>query len=53
LFDPESRVSADYGVKGLPTSFLIDREGRLVYRAIGGREFDHPEMERIVEGLLK
>lgn len=53
LFDPESRVSADYGVKGLPTSFLIDRDGRLVYRAVGGREFDHPEIERVVESLLE
>ena len=52
VFDPESRISEDYGVKGLPTSFRIDRQGRLVYRAIGGREFDHPEIERIVEGLL-
>jgi thiol-disulfide isomerase/thioredoxin len=53
LFDPESRVSADYGVKGLPTSFLIDREGNLLYRAIGGREFDHPEIERLLRTLLE
>jgi thiol-disulfide isomerase/thioredoxin len=52
LFDPESRVSADYGVKGLPTSFLVDRQGRLVYRAIGGREFDHPDIERLLQTLL-
>ena len=38
LFDPESKVSQQYGVKGLPTSFVIDRAGRLVYRAIGGTE---------------
>lgn len=53
LFDPESRVSADYGVKGLPTSFLVDRQGRLVYRAIGGREFDHPDIERLLHTLLQ
>jgi thiol-disulfide isomerase/thioredoxin len=53
LFDPESRVSADYGVKGLPTSFLVDRQGRLVYRAIGGREFDHPDIERLLQTLLQ
>lgn len=52
LFDPESRVSADYGVKGLPTSFLVDRRGRLVYRAIGGREFDHPDIQRLLQALL-
>ena len=52
LFDPESKISADYGVKGLPTSFLIDKKGRLAYRAIGGRAFDHPEVERLIRRLL-
>ena len=52
LFDPESKVSQQYGVKGLPTSFVIDRAGRLVYRAIGGREFDHPEIAQTIEALL-
>jgi thiol-disulfide isomerase/thioredoxin len=52
LFDPESRVSAEYGVRGLPTSFLVDPQGRIAYRAVGGREFDHPEVIRLIEGLL-
>jgi thiol-disulfide isomerase/thioredoxin len=52
LFDPESRLSAEYGVKGLPTSFLIDKKGRLAYRAVGGRAFDHPEVERLIRELL-
>ncbi len=52
LFDRESRVSEQYKVKGLPTTYLLDREGRIHYRAIGGREFDHPEVEALIEGLL-
>ena len=52
LFDPDSRVAEDFGVKGLPTSFLLDQEGRLRYRAIGGRAFDHPEVERTIRALL-
>jgi thiol-disulfide isomerase/thioredoxin len=52
LFDPESTISQQYGVKGLPTSFVIDRDGRVVYRAIGGREFDHPGVTGIIEQLL-
>ena len=52
LFDPESKVSEAYGVRGLPTSFIIDPQGRIVYRAVGGREFDHPEVIRLIEGLL-
>jgi len=52
LFDPESRVSAEFGVKGLPTSFLLDKQGRVVFRAVGGRAFDHPEVEQTIRDLL-
>ncbi len=52
LFDPESKVSEAYGVRGLPTSFIIDPQGRIVYRAVGGREFNHPEVIRLIEDLL-
>jgi len=52
LFDRESRVSEQYKVKGLPTTFLLDKQGRIHYRAIGGREFDHPEVEALIESLL-
>lgn len=52
LFDRESRVSEQYKVRGLPTTYLIDREGTIRYQAIGGREFDHPEVEKLIEGLL-
>lgn len=52
LFDPESKVSAEFGVKGLPTSFLLDKQGRVVYRAVGGRAFDHPQVEQTIRSLL-
>ena len=52
LFDRESRISEQYKVKGLPTTYLLDKQGRIRYRAIGGREFDHPEVEALIQGLL-
>lgn len=52
LFDRESRISEQYKVKGLPTTYLLDRQGRIRYRAIGGREFDHPEVEALIQDLL-
>jgi thiol-disulfide isomerase/thioredoxin len=42
LLDPDSQAAQAWGVKGLPTSFLVDPEGRLVMRAVGGTEFDDP-----------
>lgn len=52
LFDTTSSVSRDYAVRGLPTTYLIDKEGRVRYRAVGGREFDHPEVIKIIEQLM-
>lgn len=53
LLDSDVTVSQAFGVRGLPTSFILDKQGRIVYRAVGGREFDHPEMVAIIEALLK
>ena len=52
LFDRESRVAEQYKVKGLPTTYLVDKSGKIRYRAMGGREFDHPEIEGLIESLL-
>lgn len=52
LFDHESLVAQAFDVKGLPTTYLIDKQGRIRYRAIGGREFDHPEVEKQIQELI-
>jgi thiol-disulfide isomerase/thioredoxin len=52
LFDSDSKVSQLYGVKGLPTTLLLNKQGQVVYRAAGGRDFDHPEVRAIVNALL-
>lgn len=52
LLDKKSAVAKAFGVPGLPTSFLIDKEGRIAYRAVGGRDFDHPEVRALVEKLI-
>lgn len=53
LFDRDSKVANAWGVLGLPASFIVDKQGRVVYRAMGGREFDHLEIERSIRALLK
>ena len=50
LLDPEGDIARAYGVLGLPTTFMIDRDGRLHARIIGEST---PELfERIVQELL-
>ena len=53
LYDTDSKVSNSFGVKGLPTTYLIDKQGNIRYRAIGGREFDHPEVEKQIMQLMQ
>jgi thiol-disulfide isomerase/thioredoxin len=40
LLDPDSQAAQAWGVKGLPTSFVVDPAGRVIIRAVGGTEFD-------------
>lgn len=53
LLDSSSKAMLAWKVAGLPTTYLIDKTGRIAYSAVGGREFDHPEIEQAVRDLLK
>jgi cytochrome c biogenesis protein CcmG, thiol:disulfide interchange protein DsbE len=51
LFDPDGRIGLDYGVYGVPETFVIDRQGVVRYKHIGPLT---PEVLRDrVEPLLK
>jgi thiol-disulfide isomerase/thioredoxin len=52
LFDRAAKAMAAWSVMGLPTTFIIDRQGRLAFRATGGREFDDPEIVATIKQLL-
>lgn len=40
LLDPSGRVSQDWQVIGMPTTFVIDPEGYVAHRIVGKREWD-------------
>ena len=42
-----------YGVFGPPTMYFVDRQGRLVGRAVGPRDWDSPVARRFVDTLLE
>ncbi len=50
--DPKSEVGHAFGVRGLPTSFLIDREGKVLGRVEGAAEWDSPKILGVLEPLL-
>jgi len=53
LLDQDSAVTTAWPVRGLPTTFVVDTQGRLAYRAVGGREWDDPALLSTVRDLLK
>lgn len=52
LLDPKSEVSDLYKVSNMPTSFLIDRNGKIISRIVGTEDWTSPEAIQIVEKLL-
>ena len=53
LHDSDYRVSGSYGVRTLPMSFLIDRNGTLIQRVFGARDWNSPEARELIHGLLQ
>lgn len=52
LVDPERQVGERYGVWGYPETFVIDRNGYLVERIIGPRDWDAPAAVAKLEALI-
>jgi cytochrome c biogenesis protein CcmG/thiol:disulfide interchange protein DsbE len=51
LFDSDGRVGIDYGVYGVPETFVVDKQGVIRYKHVGGLT---PEVLRTkIEPLLK
>jgi peroxiredoxin len=44
LLDADATVSRAWLVRGLPVTYIIDPEGRMAMRAIGGREWDDTDL---------
>jgi hypothetical protein len=56
LFDKDSLTMEKWKVIGLPTTYIVSPKGMLVYKAIGGREFNHSNiLEKVsnLEGINK
>ncbi|WP_117237410.1 TlpA family protein disulfide reductase [Thermus sediminis] len=50
VFDPRGRVGVDYGMYGVPETFFIDQEGRVLARHAGA--VDQATLERYLKEML-
>lgn len=49
--DPRMELANSYGVRALPSSFVIDRDGRLAAVAVGPRVWDNVAAHSLIERL--
>ena len=51
--DPAGALARAFGVNGLPTTVLIDREGRVVGRILGPAEWDSAAAKALIRHFLR
>ena len=52
LLDSQDRMAHLYHTKGVPESFIVDKQGLLVDKVIGPRDWSHPQIIAMFERLL-
>ena len=52
LLDTDGLVSYRYGVRAIPATFLVDREGYLIGRAVGARDWASAQAMALVDQLV-
>ena len=52
VVDEKLSVYADWQVSPLPTTFLVDRTGKIRYQALGGRNFASANIRTIIQELI-
>jgi thiol-disulfide isomerase/thioredoxin len=52
VLDSDQRVYGAYQTMGVPESLLIDRQGRIIERYVGPREWDAPEYQARIREIV-
>jgi peroxiredoxin len=50
--DGNGRISAEYGIRGIPTTFIIDRGGNVIASVVGGRDWNTDAVAAALELLI-
>jgi peroxiredoxin len=52
LIDQRMEVARQFGVRGTPTTVVIDRTGKIVARGMGPLDLETPEFKQYLQALL-
>jgi len=52
-FDPRGNTAESYKVKAMPSSYLIDKNGKVIHSNLGFRGNDEDILEEKIRGLLR
>lgn len=50
--DPKGKIAEAFGVRGMPSSYLIGRNGQIIYSHEGFRDSDKPRLEQLFKKAL-
>ncbi len=52
-FDSKGLTPRQYGVKGMPTSYLVSREGKIIFQHTGFNASDRDKLEQEIQPFLE
>ena len=52
LLDPENKIGESYDLAGVPETFIIDRNGRIVAHHMGAFDWSRPDVKEALQQLL-
>jgi thiol-disulfide isomerase/thioredoxin len=52
LLDKDGEVSRSFGIRSIPTTFIIDKQGALIGMALGPRDWNHSDSRALFEYLI-
>lgn len=53
LLDDARKTATDYRAAGVPVTYLLDRDGRLVAGKTGPLHWDSPQMQRLIRATIR
>ena len=53
LFDPRGEAGKKFGINSIPTTYLLDKNGNIIARTLGPRDWDSRQAHTLFQHLVK